>query len=291
MLDAKEEYALATRWKKNEDKEAMDRLVESHMPLAIRIASNYRNYGLPLEELVAEGHVGLMRAVKKFNPEKGCRFSTYAEWWMKASVQDFILHNWSLVRIGTTAEQKTLFFKRGELLRNLTDGGDLPPEATQRLAVKLKVSEAGVRKMIPRLLGDKSLNAPLGNGDGKTDSEHQDFLIDGAARQDEALVKQDEEMSLGNALKTLDDRERKIFKARRLSDDPPTLEVLGDQYGLSGEGVRYIERRAFKKVQQAVMFEKKRRRNNESFVILPANCALNGLAPLWVPSVQSRGAY
>jgi RNA polymerase sigma-32 factor len=159
------------------------------------------------------------------------------------------------------------------------------------LAVKLKVSEAGVRKMIPRLLGDKSLNAPLGNGDGKTDSEHQDFLIDGAARQDEALVKQDEEMSLGNALKTLDDRERKIFKARRLSDDPPTLEVLGDQYGLSGEGVRYIERRAFKKVQQAVMFEKKRRRNNESFVILPANCALNGLAPLWVPSVQSRGAY
>lgn len=256
MLEPQEEYMLAKRYKEHDDTEAAEKLVTSHLRLVAKIAMGYRGYGLPIAEVVSEGNVGLMQAVKRFEPDKGFRLATYAMWWIKASIQEYILRSWSLVKMGTTASQKRLFFNLRRLKGRIQalDEGDLKPEHVQEIATKLGVSEDDVVSMNRRLGGDASLNAPIRQeADG---GEWQDWLVDDSESQEEILADQEEHdhriKLLKDAMSVLNERERRIFEARRLSEDPITLEELSGEFGVSRERVRQIEVRAFEKVQKAV---------------------------------------
>jgi len=256
MLEPQEEYMLAKRWREHGDRDAAHRLVTSHLRLVAKIAMGYRGYGLPIAEVISEGNVGLMQAVKRFEPEKGFRLATYAMWWIKASIQEYILRSWSLVKMGTTANQKKLFFnlRKAKSKISALDEGDLRPDQVKLIAKRLGVTEQDVIDMNRRLGGDASLNAPI-REDGDS-GEWQDWLVDDSASQESVLAESEEfdnrRKALGQALTVLNDRERRIFEARRLADDPITLEELASEFGVSRERVRQIEVRAFEKVQKAV---------------------------------------
>jgi RNA polymerase sigma-32 factor len=256
MLQADEEYMLAKRWKEHGDVDAVHKLVTSHLRLVAKIAMGYRGYGLPIAELISEGNVGMMQAVKRFEPEKGFRLSTYAMWWIRASIQEYILYSWSLVKMGTTAAQKKLFFNLRRIKGQIKeiDDGDLAPESVKQIATMLAVSEDDVVQMNRRMSGgDQSLNAPM-RQDGE--AEWQDWLIDDSDTQDIVIAEADEldhrRSMLEAAIQTLTERERHIFTERRLRDDPVTLEDLSKDFGVSRERVRQIEVRAFEKVQRAI---------------------------------------
>jgi RNA polymerase sigma-32 factor len=263
MLLPQEEYMLAKRYSEHGDIEAAHQLVTSHLRLVAKIAMGYRGYGLPMGEVVSEGNVGLMQAVKKFEPERGFRLATYAMWWIKASIQEYVLRSWSLVKMGTTASQKRLFFnlrKAKNKLQALGEG-DLRPDQVAEIATKLNVSEADVISMNRRLGGDASLNSPIKAGEGES-GEWQDWLVDDSASQETMLIEQDEMDSrrsmLSGALGDLNERERRIFSARRLAEEPATLEELSVEFNISRERVRQIEVRAFEKVQGFVVAEAQR---------------------------------
>src|SRR5687767_8228495 len=257
MLQPEEEFMLAKRWREHGDRKAAHRLVTSHLRLVAKIAMGYRGYGLPIGEVISEGNVGLMQAVKRFEPDKGFRLATYAMWWIRASIQEYILRSWSLVKMGTTAAQKKLFFNLRRMkgqIKALEDG-DLRPDQVKQIATKLGVPEDDVISMNRRLGGDASLNAPV-RADMEGGGEWQDWLVDEAPDQEERLV-ESEELSqrkayLANAMSSLNERERRIFEARRLAEDPATLEDLSEEFGVSRERIRQIEVRAFEKVQAAV---------------------------------------
>ena len=257
MLAPDEEFMLAKRWKAHADKDAAEKLITSHLRLVAKIAMGYRGYGLPIGEVISEGNVGLMQAVKKFEPDKGFRLATYAMWWIRASIQEYILRSWSLVKMGTTAAQKKLFFslRRTKAQMQALEEGDLTPAHVKAIAIKLGVPEVDVVNMNRRLGGDSSLNAPLRN-DTEGSGEWQDFLADDAPDQEEILVESEERSQrrafLASALGVLNERERRIFEARRLADEPSTLEALSAEFSISRERVRQIEVRAFEKVQAAV---------------------------------------
>lgn len=257
MLQPEEEYMLAKRYSEHDDTQAAHRLVTSHLRLVAKIAMGYRGYGLPIGEVISEGNVGLMQAVKKFEPERGFRLATYAMWWIKASIQEYILRSWSLVKMGTTANQKRLFFNLRKVKSKIQalDDGDLKPEQVAEIATRLNVSEEEVVSMNRRLSGDASLNAPIRATEGES-GEWQDWLVDQSESQEDVLVEQDEletrRRMLGDAMTVLNDREKRIFQARRLSEDPLTLEELSSEFDISRERVRQIEVRAFEKVQEAV---------------------------------------
>jgi len=256
MLEPQEEYMLAKSWREHGDRAAAHKLVTSHLRLVAKIAMGYRGYGLPISEVISEGNVGLMQAVKRFEPEKGFRLATYAMWWIKAAIQEYILRSWSLVKMGTTANQKKLFFnlRKAKSRISALEEGDLRPDQVQIIAKRLGVTEQDVVDMNRRLGGDASLNAPI-REDGDS-GEWQDWLVDNSDSQ-ESILAQSEEMenrrsALSDALSVLNDRERRIFEARRLVDEPVTLEDLATEFGVSRERVRQIEVRAFEKVQKAV---------------------------------------
>jgi RNA polymerase sigma-32 factor len=255
MLEPSEEFMLAKRWREHGDRDAAHKLVTSHLRLVAKIAMGYRGYGLPISEVVSEGNVGLMQAVKRFEPDKGFRLATYAMWWIKAAIQEYILRSWSLVKMGTTANQKKLFFNLRKAKGRISalDEGDLRPDQVKQIATKLGVTEQDVIDMNRRLGGDASLNAPLREeGEG----EWQDWLVDDSASQEAVLAAEEEGQNrltaLRSALSVLNPRERRIFEARRLAEDPMTLEDLSSEFGVSRERVRQIEVRAFEKVQDAV---------------------------------------
>ena len=258
MLDAAEEYVLAKNWRDKGDKEAAHKLVTSHLRLVAKIAMGYRGYGLPVSELVSEGNIGLMQAVKKFDPEKGFRLTTYAIWWIKASIQEYVLRSWSLVKIGTTSAQKKLFFNLKKIKNQIfaAEQGDLLPEHVTEIANQLNVREDEVVSMNQRLAGhEHSLNAHVGNEEG--DAEWQDWVADEEADQ-ELQISQRQELNqrqalLKNALHVLDEREKEILYDRRLIDEPKTLEELSQKYKVSRERIRQIENRAFEKVQKAML--------------------------------------
>ena len=256
MLEVEEELQLARRWKKNEDPEAANRLVSSHLRLVAKIAKGFQGYGLPLSELISEGNVGMMQAIRRFDPERGFRFSTYAMWWIRASIQEYVLHSWSLVKMGTTAAQKKLFFNLRKLKAQIkaTEDGDLHPENVTAIADRLSVPEHEVVNMNRRMTApDQSLNVPL-REDGE--GELQDWLVVDDDNQEITLLKRQELISrrqlLVSALYGLSGRERHILSERRLSEEPATLQVLSEHYGISRERVRQIEVRAFEKVQKSV---------------------------------------
>ncbi|MBX9823208.1 RNA polymerase sigma factor RpoH [Afipia birgiae] len=256
MLEPQQEYMLAKRWREHDDRDAAHQLVTSHLRLVAKIAMGYRGYGLPISEVVSEGNVGLMQAVKRFEPEKGFRLATYAMWWIKASIQEYILRSWSLVKMGTTANQKKLFFnlRKAKSKISALEEGDLRPEQVKQIATSLGVTEQDVIDMNRRLGGDASLNAPI-RDDGEP-GEWQDWLVDTSPNQ-EAIMAESEEFdhrrsALTGAMGVLNDRERRIFEARRLAEEPMTLEDLAAEFGVSRERVRQIEVRAFEKVQAAV---------------------------------------
>ena len=257
MLEPEEEYMLAKRWKEHEDSEAAHRLVTSHLRLVAKIAMGYRGYGLPLSELISEGNVGMMQAVKRFDAERGFRLATYAMWWIRAAIQEYILHSWSLVKMGTTAAQKKLFFNLRKLKGQLqaVDEGDLSPENLKKIATELDVPEADVISMNRRLASpDHSLNAPLRSD---SEGEWQDWLVDETESQETKLGERQElglrRDLLEKALTHLNERERHILGERRLKEAPTTLEDLSQQYGISRERVRQIEVRAFEKLQKAII--------------------------------------
>jgi RNA polymerase sigma-32 factor len=257
MLEKEQEYMLAKRWREHEDTAAAHTLVTSHLRLVAKIAMGYRGYGLPIGEVISEGNVGLMQAVKKFEPDKGFRLATYAMWWIRAAIQEYILRSWSLVKMGTTAAQKKLFFNLRRLKGEMAalEEGDLKPEQVKTIAHKLAVTDDEVVQMNRRLSGgDASLNAPIAS-DGE--SEWQDWLADADAPSQETVLAEGEEFSqrmvlLREALSTLSERERHIITERRLKDEPATLEALSEHYGVSRERVRQIEVRAFEKLQKAI---------------------------------------
>ena len=256
MLTKDEEFMLAKRWSEHEDPEAAHRLVTSHLRLVAKIAMGYRGYGLPIGEVISEGNVGLMQAVKKFDPDKGFRLATYAMWWIRASIQEYILRSWSLVKMGTTAAQKKLFFNLRKAKSQISafEEGDLRPEHVSKIATDLGVSEEDVVNMNRRLGGDASLNSPLRSD---SESEWQDWLTDDAQVSQETRLADTEEHDLRmsllqEAMEELTDREKHILTERRLKDDPVTLEELAGQYGVSRERVRQIEVRAFEKLQKAM---------------------------------------
>jgi RNA polymerase sigma-32 factor len=258
MLEAQEEYMLAKRWRAHGDSDAAQRLVTSHLRLVAKIAVGYRGYGLPMAEVISEGNVGLMQAVKRFDPDRGFRLTTYAIWWIKASIQEFILRSWSLVRLGTTANQKKLFFNLRKVKSKISalEEGDLKPEQVELIAQRLGVAEQDVIDMNRRFAGDLSLNAPVGE-DGAA-GQWQDWLVDEAPSQERIVAESQEfetrHTALNDALNVLTSgRERRIFEARRLADEPVTLDALAAEFGISRERVRQIETRAFDKVQKAVM--------------------------------------
>jgi RNA polymerase sigma-32 factor len=255
MLEPQEEYMLAKSWREHGDRDAAHKLVTSHLRLVAKIAMGYRGYGLPIGEVISEGNVGLMQAVKRFEPEKGFKLATYAMWWIRASIQEYILRSWSLVKMGTTASQKKLFFnlRKAKSKISALEEGDLKPEQVALIATRLGVPQQDVIDMNRRLGGDASLNAPLREeGEG----EWQDWLVDETASQEVRLADREESdvrsRALQQALSVLNERERRIFEARRLADDPVTLEELSAEFGVSRERVRQIEVRAFEKVQAAV---------------------------------------
>src|SRR5689334_12105107 len=254
MLGKDEEFMLAKAWQEHEDSEAAHRLVTSHLRLVAKIAMGYRGYGLPIGEVISEGNVGLMQAVKKFDPDKGFRLATYAMWWIRAAIQEYILHSWSLVKMGTTAAQKKLFFNLRRLKGQMAalEEGDLQPEQVAKIAHALQVPEQDVVSMNRRLASaDHSLNAPVR---ADSEGEWQDWLVDDQETQESELADRQDlsnrRMLLGEALKTLNERERHILIERRLKDEPTTLEELSQQYGISRERVRQIEVRAFEKLQK-----------------------------------------
>jgi RNA polymerase sigma-32 factor len=257
MLEPQQEYMLAKSWREHGDRDAAHELVTSHLRLVARIAMGYRGYGLPIGEVISEGNVGLMQAVKRFDPEKGFRLATYAMWWIRAAIQEYILRSWSLVKMGTTAAQKKLFFNLRKIKGQLKalEEGDLRPDQVKQIATRLGVSEDDVVSMNRRLGGDSSLNAPVRN-DAES-GEWMDWLVDDTAVDQETALAESEEQEqrrgmLHDALKGLNERERRVFEARRLSDDPLTLEQLSTEFGVSRERIRQIEVRAFEKVQKAV---------------------------------------
>ncbi len=261
MLDPDEEFMLAKAWKEHGDLEAAHKLVTSHLRLVAKIALGYRGYGLPVSDLIAEGNVGMMQAVKRFDPDRGFRLATYAMWWIRAAIQEYVLHSWSLVKIGTTAAQKKLFFNLARLKRDMRaiDDGDLSPEQVKQIAENLVVDEADVISMNRRLVGgDKSLNAPM-NRDGEGDGEWQDWLADESESQEHKLGAAQEmahrQRLLAQAMLGLNAREREIIMARRLRDPAATLEDLSREYGISRERVRQIEARAFEKLQENIKKE------------------------------------
>src|SRR5471030_477001 len=257
MLSKDEEFMLAKRWKEHQDPEAAHRLVTSHLRLVAKIAMGYRGYGLPIGEVISEGNVGLMQAVKKFEPDRGFRLATYAMWWIRASIQEYILRSWSLVKMGTTAAQKKLFFNLRKAKSEISalEEGDLHPDQVHLIATRLGVLDEEVISMNRRLAGpDASLNAPLRSD---SESEWQDWLADDTAVSQETQVAETEERTirmelLQEAMTELTDRERHILTERRLRDDPTTLEELASQYGVSRERVRQIEVRGFEKLQKAM---------------------------------------
>jgi RNA polymerase sigma-32 factor len=279
MLEPEEEFILAKRWQEQGDTEAAHRLVTSHLRLVAKIAMGYRGYGLPLNEIISEGNVGLMQAVKRFDPDRGFRLATYAMWWIRAAIQEYILHSWSLVKMGTTAAQKKLFFNLRKLKGQMQaiDEGDLAPETVQAIAERLDVTETEVIEMNRRLEGgDRSLNVPLRVD---SDTDWQDWLVDEAASQETTLADADEfdhRMSLlHRAISVLNERERHILTERRLKDEPTTLEELSGEYGISRERVRQIEVRAFEKLQRAIK-------------ALEAEQAANSVAALQAPQDLGR---
>jgi RNA polymerase sigma-32 factor len=258
LLDQGEEYMLAKRWREHGDPDAAHKLVTSHLRLVAKIAMGYRGYGLPLSELISEGNVGMMQAVKRFDPDRGFRLATYAMWWIRAAIQEYILHSWSLVKMGTTAAQKKLFFNLRKLKGQIEaiEEGDLTPENVKKIAKELDVPEADVISMNRRLMGpDHSLNAPV-RADGDGEGEWQDWLVDERDDQETRLGERQElgirRDLLNKAMKLLTDRERHILNERRLKDNPTTLEDLSQEFGISRERVRQIEVRAFEKLQKAI---------------------------------------
>jgi RNA polymerase sigma-32 factor len=257
ILDAKEEYMLAKSWKKRGDLKSAQKLVTSHLRLVAKVAMGYRGYGLPVSEMVSEGNIGLMQAVKKFEPEKGFRLATYAMWWIKASIQEYVLRSWSLVKMGTTTAQKKLFFNLKKIKNQLASNnfGDLKQEHVEEISKRLNVKKEEVISMNRRLLGkEKSLNDPIKNEDG---AEWQDWLVDDKIDQ-ELKLSQQQELSgrkklMSDAFHVLNAREKQILTARRLSDDIATLENLSKKYKISRERVRQIENKAFEKLQKAML--------------------------------------
>ena len=257
MLEHQEEYMLAKRYIKHEDRKAAHKLVTSHLRLVVKIAMGYRGYGLPIGEVISEGNVGLMQAVKKFNPERGFRLATYAIWWIKASIQEYVLRSWSLVKMGTTANQKRLFFnlRRAKSQIQALQDGDMNPDQVSQLSKQLGVSDSEVISMNRRLGGDASLNVPIKAGDGES-GQWQDWLMDESDSQETVLIKNNElefrrEM-LQKSMQVLTEREQRIFAARKLSESLMTLEELSLEFGISRERVRQIEARAFEKIQKSV---------------------------------------
>jgi RNA polymerase sigma-32 factor len=256
MLEPQEEYMLAKRWREHGDSDAAHRLVTSHLRLVAKIAMGYRGYGLPISEVISEGNVGLMQAVKGFEPERGFRLATYAMWWIKASIQEYILRSWSLVKMGTTANQKKLFFNLRKVKSKISafEDGDLHPDQVKLIADRLGVTEKDVVDMNRRLGGDESLNTSI-RDEGES-GEWQDWLVDESPSQERLLLESEEldnrRQALGEALTVLDNRERRIFEARRLAEKPITLGVLAEEFGVSRERVRQIEVRAFEKVEKGV---------------------------------------
>jgi RNA polymerase sigma-32 factor len=256
MLEPQEEYMLAKSWREHGDRDAAHRLVTSHLRLVAKIAMGYRGYGLPISEVISEGNVGLMQAVKRFEPDKGFRLATYAMWWIKAAIQEYILRSWSLVKMGTTANQKKLFFnlRKAKSRISALEEGDLRPDQVKLIAKRLGVTEQDVVEMNRRLGGDVSLNSPIREeGDS---GQWQDWLVDDSISQETRLSESEDagnrRQALGAALTMLNRRERRIFETRRLVDEPTTLEELAEELGVSRERVRQIEVRAFQKVQKAV---------------------------------------
>ncbi len=256
MLDPQQECKLAKRWREAGDRDAAHRLIISHLRLAAKIARGYRGYGLPIADLISEGHVGLMQAVERFEPERGFRFSTYAVWWIKAAIQEFILRSWSLVKMGTTANHKKLFFnlRKAKSRISVLDEGDMRPDQVKLIAKRLGVTERAVIDMNRRLGGDTSLNDTI--REERDSTEWQDWLVSESPDQETTLAASEEFDDRRNALSVvlgaLNARERRIFEGRRLAEDPMTLAELADEFGLSRERVRQIEARAFEKVQEAV---------------------------------------
>jgi RNA polymerase sigma-32 factor len=256
LLEPQEEFMLARRWRERGDRDAEHRLVTSHLRLVAKIATGYRGYGLPAAEIIAEGNLGLMKAVRRFDPEKGFRLATYAMWWIRASIQEYVLRSWSLVKMGTTANQRKLFFnlRRAKSEISAFEEGDLRPNQVTMIARRVGVTEDDVVQMNRRLGGDASLNAPI-HEDGDS-SDWQDWLVDSAPSQEWVLIETEEldnrRSALREALVVLDDRERRIFEARHLADDPITLEDLAEEFSVSHERVRQIEVRAFEKVRSSV---------------------------------------
>jgi RNA polymerase sigma-32 factor len=256
MLTPEEEYQLAKKWKDEGDERAAHKLVTSHLRLVAKIAMGYRGYGLPVGELISEGNVGMMQAVKRFDPDRGFRLATYAMWWIRAAIQEYILHSWSLVKMGTTAAQKKLFFNLRRLKAQMSalDEGDLKSEQVEKIAKALQVPEGDVISMNRRLASpDHSLNAPVR---ADSEGEWQDWLVDEGETQESELADREDlgnrRMLLGEALKNLNERERHILIERRLKDEPTTLEELSQQYNISRERVRQIEVRAFEKLQKSM---------------------------------------
>ncbi|RUT34701.1 RNA polymerase sigma factor RpoH [Arsenicitalea aurantiaca] len=256
MLEPDEEFMLAKRYREHEDPAAAQRLITSHLRLVAKIAMGYRGYGLPISEVISEGNVGLMHAVKRFEPDKGFRLATYAMWWIRAAIQEYVLRSWSLVKIGTTAAQKRLFFNLRKIKGQIAalEDGNLHPDQIKHIATTLSVSEDDVVSMNQRLSGDASLNAPMRADEGT--SEWQDWLVDDTPDQETVLGNSEEfneRMALlSDAMGDLNDREKAIFQARRLKENPSTLEELAQEYNVSRERIRQIEVRAFEKVQDAV---------------------------------------
>jgi RNA polymerase sigma-32 factor len=256
MLEPEREFMLAKSWREHDDHDAAHQLVTSHLRLVAKIAVGYRGYGLPISEVISEGNVGLMQAVKRFEPDKGFRLATYAMWWIKAAIQEYILRSWSLVKMGTTANQKKLFFnlRKAKSRISALEEGDLRPDQVKLIAKRLGVTEQDVVDMNRRLGGDVSLNSPIREeGDS---GEWQDWLVDDSISQETRLAESEEadkrRKALGEALTVLSERERRIFEARRLADEPITLEELADEFGVSRERVRQIEVRVFEKVRKSV---------------------------------------
>jgi RNA polymerase sigma-32 factor len=255
MLERDQEYRLAKRWREQGDRDAANQIVTSHLRLATKIAMGYRGYGLPITEIISEGNVGLMQALNRFEPEKGFRFATYAMWWIRASIQDYILRSWSLVKIGTTTNQRKLFLKLRSAKSKIAalESGDLRPDQVALIAKTLDVADQDVVDMNRRLRGDKSINAPVHENDEI--GEWQDYLVDQSPSPEAIVVEQDERDHRHNALiaaiDVLNDRERRIFEARHLADEPLTLEDLAEKFNVSRERIRQIEVRAFEKVQKA----------------------------------------
>jgi len=254
MLGAEEESLLAKRWREHGDADAAHKLVTSHLRLVVKIAVGYRGYGLPISELISEGNLGLMQAAKRFDPKRGFRFATYAMWWVKAAIHEYILRSWSLVKMGTTANQKKLFFNLRKAKNRIAalEEGDMHPDQVKLIAQRLGVTEQDVVDMNRRLGGDVSLNRQIRDGDS---DEWQDWLVDESSNQESRLADREESQNrkkaLGQALSVLNGRERRIFEARQLADDPITLHELAAEFGISRERVRQIEGRAFQKVQRA----------------------------------------